>query len=352
MDIFGITLWLAAVTCIFVAKRLHIVVRARLGQGHWFVSLAAVVSVVLLLLWPATAVLFMRDGIASVAGWVGMSAYLLLSAAVVLAVGPRADGRPILKRFEAQTRATRSAATGGNLLQVFAALAIGTGMVTVTPAPARASGIPVVDVANLQQQIMQYTQMIEQLRQMEAQLSQAKAQYEAMTGGRDMENLLRDVRYDQVPSNWQETLAMMEGGGQVGSLARSIREDTRRIDIDLLDTMDESLRTTTMDFGDSAAMEQAVAAVAYDSAANRVQRLQSLMDAIPSATDVKAIGDLQARIQVEQAVLQNEVVRMQAFASLTDAQRAIEAQQVRESLLRANSGTEVLPPAPSWVRDR
>lgn len=167
-----------------------------------------------------------------------------------------------------------------------------------------------------------------------------------------MENLLRDVRYDQVPSNWQETLAMMEGGGQVGSLARSIREDARRIDIGLLDTMDESLRTTTMDFGDSAAMEQAVAAVAYDSAANRVQRLQSLMGAIPSATDVKAIGDLQARIQVEQAVLQNEMVRMQAFASLTNTQRAIEAQQVRESLLRANSGTEVLPPAPTWVRDR
>lgn len=352
MEIFGITLWLAAVTCIFVAKRLHIVVRARLGQGHWFVSLAAVASAVLLLLWPATAVFFMRDGVASLAGWVCASAYVMLSAAVVLAVGPRADGRPVIKRFEANTNTAGSGATSNKLLQAFVAVAIGTGMVAVTPAPAHASGIPVVDVANLQQQIMQYTQMIEQLRQLEAQLSQAKAQYEALTGGRGMENLLRDVRYDQVPSNWQETLAMMEGGGQVGSLARSIREDTRRIDIDLLNTMDESLRTTTIDFGDSAAMEQAVAAVAYDSAAQRVQRLQSLMDAIPSATDVKAIGDLQARIQVEQAVLQNEVVRMQAFASLTDAQRAIEAQQVRESLLRANSGTEVLPPAPTWVRDR
>src|SRR5690606_16197255 len=78
--------------------------------------------------------------------------------------------------------ATRNTAMKSKALTLSIALgltAIG-GVVCTTPV--RASGIPVLDVANLMNAIQQYTQMVEQLAQLQAQLQQARQQYESLTG--------------------------------------------------------------------------------------------------------------------------------------------------------------------------
>ena len=59
--------------------------------------------------------------------------------------------------------------------------------------PADATGFPVIDAANLANAIQQSTQMVEQLAQLKAQLDQAKQQYESLTGGRGMGNLVRST---------------------------------------------------------------------------------------------------------------------------------------------------------------
>lgn len=208
--------------------------------------------------------------------------------------------------------------------------------------PAKAQGIPVYDNANLVQQLQQISHMVTQIENLRAQLDQAKQQYEALTGGRGMENLVRDVNYNSIPTSWQETLAMMEGGGQISDLARSIKDDARKIDTALLDRLSADVREVHEAKFNSASNTLAAAGTAYDTASERFERLQGLMDAIPQATDLKAIADLQARIQVEQVMLQNEAIKMQAFAQAAAAQERIEEHQSAELSLDRPTGRQQL----------
>lgn len=208
---------------------------------------------------------------------------------------------------------------------------------SVSP-PAHAGGIPVIDVSNLMQAIQQYQQMVQQLEQLKAQLEQAKRQYEALTGGRGMESLLSGENREVIPTSWQETLAIMQGGGQISDLARSIKDQASKVDTATLDRLAPEIRSMTETYANTAASEQAAAGTAYDNASQRFRRLQALMDAIPRATDLKAIEDLQARIQVEQLMLQNETIKMQALAQAAHAQQRIENQQMREMAIDRPSG--------------
>lgn len=232
-------------------------------------------------------------------------------------------------------------------LTLATALALGLGAPAVW-----ASGIPVVDVAAIAEAIKQYQQMVEQLATLNSQLNQAKQQYESMTGGRGMENLLANETRNAVPASWQESLAMMEGSGEISNLARSIRDQASRVDTATLDQLAPELREMHASLGNSAASEQAVAGTSYDHASQRFARLQQLMDAIPAATDMKAIADLQARVQVEQLMLQNEAIKMQSLAQVAVSQQRIENQQQRDLLLKANAGTEAYPALTPWVRRR
>ncbi|WP_275041961.1 type IV secretion system protein [Xanthomonas euvesicatoria] len=102
---------------------------------------------------------------------------------------------------------------------------------------------------------------------------------------------------------------------------------------------------TSEGFANSAASSQAAAGKVYDNAAGRFSRLQALMDAIPQATDLKAVADLQARIGVEQTMLQNETIQMIAMQQAASSQQAIQQQQVRESMLDKPSSGSNLPSA-------
>lgn len=218
---------------------------------------------------------------------------------------------------------------------VFVALAVSG---TTMPLPANAQGIPVIDVSSIIQQIQQVQHMVTQIETLRSQLDQAKAQYEALTGGRGFESLARGTDYNQIPTSWQETLAMMDGGGNISGLARSIRDQASLIDTGLLDQVDAITRGMHDSNFDSAASHLANAGEAYDSAATRFTRLQQLMDAIPQAQDMKGIADLQTRIQAEQLMLQNQHIQLQAMAQAADAQRAIEDHQAAELGVRKPVG--------------
>lgn len=216
-------------------------------------------------------------------------------------------------------------------------LALGTGL--ATPPPAAATGIPVVDVAAIAQMIEQYGQMVQQLEQLKAQLDQAKQAYAAITGGRGMENLLRNENRNVIPSSWQETLAQMQGGGAISGLAKSIKENAG-LEASRVANLDDATRKLFDQATNSSASWQANAGQAYDNASQRFSRLQGLMDAIGTASDAKAIADLTARIGVEQVMLQNEAIKMQGLAQ---AKQAIQQQQIAQQLANENSGTDMPP---------
>lgn len=219
------------------------------------------------------------------------------------------------------------------------ALALG---VSMTPGQVMASGVPTVDVAAIAQMLQQFQVLQDQLKNMEGQLQQAQQQTNAMTGTRGMQNKARgDNEY--IPTNWQETLAQMNGG-QIGDLAKSIKSNASRVDSKLLDQLLPSdTASTSNSFANSAASAQASAGQAYELSGQRMSRLQKLMDEIATATDAKAIADLQARISVEQAMLQNETIKMQALAQSASAQQSIQQQQMREMSLDRASSNNNLP---------
>lgn len=190
---------------------------------------------------------------------------------------------------------------------------------------ANATGIPVIDAANLQQTIAQYTNMVKQLTELQNQLKQAKQQYESITGARGMGNLSRSESY--IPKNWQETLAIMDGGGELGGLADQIRESASQLDKEFFVDVDGVVKEGFQRSLNSAASGQALNAKVYDSSQDRVQRLNDLANKVDTAQDLKAVSDLQARIAVENGMLMNELIKLQSMNGMVENQRRVAAQK-------------------------
>ena len=68
----------------------------------------------------------------------------------------------------------------------------------------------------------------------------------------------------------------------------------------------------------------------YDAASQRIDALEELRTRISSATDAKEVLDLSARLQAEQALLQNDVLRMQGLAMIQQARMDMDGQRERE----------------------
>lgn len=212
------------------------------------------------------------------------------------------------------------------------ALSIAFGVATISGitsiAPAYASGIPVIDAANLANAIQQYTQMVEQLAQLKAQLEQAKQQYESLTGGRGMGSLARST--GAIPKNWQETLASMKNG-ELGDLSREIRQSASLLDEDFFADVDQAIKDSLDQSMAAHTDQQAVNQSFYDTATQRAKKMEQLANQVDSASDMKAISDLQARINIEQVQLTNELIKLQSLNTIAQQQRETRAQQQQQA---------------------
>ena len=95
------------------------------------------------------------------------------------------------------------------------------------------------------------------------------------------------------------------------------------------------------------ALQQALAQQALANASNRFAALQSLIDAIGTATDQKGILDLQARINAELGMLQNEQTKLLVLNQATHAQEALARQQQWEQIIAGHgSFASRFQPAP------
>jgi type IV secretion system protein VirB5 len=199
----------------------------------------------------------------------------------------------------------------------------------VTPtAPVYASGIPVIDVAHIAETVMQYQEMIKQLETLNSQLNQAKQQYESLTGSRGLGNLARST--GAIPKNWQETLASMQNG-ELGQLSKQIRESASLLDEDFFAEVDEAIKGNLDESMAAYTDQQALNQSFYDTATSRAQKMESLANQIDSASDMKAISDLQARVAVEQAQLTNELIKIQSLNQIAQQKRETRAQQQQQA---------------------
>lgn len=195
-----------------------------------------------------------------------------------------------------------------------------------------ASGIPVLDVAALENAILMY-------KQLQQQYEQVQKQYDSLNGSRGMAALLGKPELRKyLPNEWKDVYTKVKNGDYSGisEATKSAKEENKVITDDEWEKLPpgKSMRIDKM--RDSAAMSKGFAEESYKHSGERIQRLQEMIDSIDESTDPKAIMDLQASIQAEQAMLQNENMRIQLLAQLQEAEAKLEAQQSRERFLKTS----------------
>ena len=190
------------------------------------------------------------------------------------------------------------------------------------PKPAPASGIPVIDIAGLAQSLQQFLQMVEQVNQLKNQVETAKNQLrtaekelQQMSSVRGMAGIIgsaydndMSVAFDDILSN--ANIKAAEDYGLIGETATRYTDQNR-----------------------AAAQWQARSEKFMGQAVDRFTELKKLVDKVNDAPDPKDIMDLQARIQGEEALLQNEMIKVQMMQAQAQAEQAMNNQKNLQGLL-------------------
>jgi type IV secretion system protein VirB5 len=191
-----------------------------------------------------------------------------------------------------------------------------------------AFAIPVTIVGSIpdtlnQVQIM--AQWTKQYQQMVNQINQMKQQYESITGTRGFGQILNNPALrNYLPDQWAgiydkaNTGALPGISGKANSIFSSEGFDShavggRKRQLDVL------------------AANKAMTMQAYDNTLARLNNINALMAKADATMDTKAAADLQNRVASENAMIQNEQIRLNLMAQLqaTEMQLATE-QRARE----------------------
>jgi type IV secretion system protein VirB5 len=219
-------------------------------------------------------------------------------------------------------------------LKVRALLAIATVSI-VAVAPARAQWA-VIDAPAIVQLIQEVQTAAQQLATARNQLLQAQQALQTMTGDRGMEQLLGTTVRNYLPSNWSQVSSVLQGAGGYNALSadtQSIINANAVLSAQRLATLPVSGQQLIQAQRQWGAMQQALAHQALANASSRFAAIQTLVSSIASAADQKGILDLQARINAELGMLQNEQSKNQSLNQSALAQESSLRQQAREQVL-------------------
>lgn len=178
----------------------------------------------------------------------------------------------------------------------------------VVPLSATASGIPVFDggaaAQRTQNFIKQMAEMGKQFNQLKQQYEQQVKQFKAMTGSRNMGNLLKDAVKDQIPSEWS---AVYEGAKNIDYKSVINSKAYQADGADKLLVQNQQLISQV--FADTK---------------KQLANIEKLMSQIDSTQDIKAAADLQNLIAAEQAKIANNQIKLDMFDRLYKQQQEIE----------------------------
>ncbi|HEY2678048.1 MAG TPA: type IV secretion system protein [Steroidobacteraceae bacterium] len=194
----------------------------------------------------------------------------------------------------------------------------------------------VVDAPAIVQLIQEVQTAAQQLATARNQLLQAQQALQTMTGDRGMEQLLGTINRNYLPSNWTQVTAALQGSGGYGTLsadAQSIVNSNAVLSPQQLATLPATGQQLIQAQRQWGAMQQALAHQALANASSRFAAIQTLISSIASAADQKGILDLQARINAELGMLQNEQSKNQLLSQSAQAQASSLNLQAREQVI-------------------
>lgn len=219
---------------------------------------------------------------------------------------------------------------------------------------ARASGIPVIDVANLVQTVQQVmnditeiTNQVQQINNQVQQINQLRSQLNSLNGVRNLGKVFHDLALtNYVPAEVYTFFNDINVSGYSGlsATAKSLRDASL-----IYNCADRSgsARTACQAALAQPYQHKGLLQDAMKAAAGRLSQIQSLMDQINATNDQKSVQEVQARIGAENALLAHEVSQVQMLQGMADSEERIARAQDRERqyqmLARTGKVSDYLP---------
>jgi len=206
----------------------------------------------------------------------------------------------------------------------------------VIASPAAAQGIPVFDSSSYLQALATVQNTTTMITKAEQQITTAENTLTSLQKLTDVNRIATTLLQSQIRNILPDTTidaATLTGGdltriGSLGTLASNIQSRFAMASTgsDADAAYNQALRDSTGPAAATAAFGENTLSVAQA----RMQGLDQLRAQLDSARDPKDVMDLQARIAVEQAQLQNDAIKMQAIqmAQESEASMAASAAQV------------------------
>ena len=208
-------------------------------------------------------------------------------------------------------------------------------LLTVNVWPVYAQGIPVFDPSAFAKQLQQIEQLTQQLATMKQQLSQLESLKGALTGLNNMGSMSTSLdsygMRQALPNDFGgvEQLLNGNGSGTYGTLSQGFVNNNARYTPPGDTYYEQAVRDAQV----SNAGEQTLGQSMYDAASKRMDGISQLRDQISQSSDVKNTLDLSARLQVELAYLQLDMLRMQSLQMVQTANEKVQREQDKEQAL-------------------
>jgi type IV secretion system protein VirB5 len=209
----------------------------------------------------------------------------------------------------------------------------------LTGGPAVQAQVIVHDPTSYAQMVEEARTALEQLRALQAQVEQAEALFESLNELSDVNALARELGLPEVRSPLPDLEALRAAAdgdlsalGTLAERADAIRAETRLYTppSDDLSEAEAFYRDSLERAGARTARDLALGEAIGESADRRRDGLETLRGALDTAPSARAVLDLEARLSAEQALIQNEQVRLQGLALTQAAEARLEEQRRRE----------------------
>ncbi len=199
---------------------------------------------------------------------------------------------------------------------------------------ANSSGIPVVDMANLVQSMLQALAWIQQFQQMQQQILQADQQIHAIMGSRNMGSLMNNLTLaGVVPSDVNAVYHAIRSGGVQGMTAAAQIIRHNRMIYNCEGKTGDALRIC-QNMLNQTPQSQAYYANTYQMLLGRMQQIRALTTRINQTEDEKGILELNGRIAAEQAQVSNDTNRILTMKSMIEAEEKAAQQEQQERVLK------------------
>ena len=194
----------------------------------------------------------------------------------------------------------------------------------------QAQGIPVMDIANLIQTLLQVLNDVTKISNQVQQITQLENQLKSLNGMRNLGDVFNNpLLRNYIPADAYALVNAVDTSGYSGlnATAKSLRDVGMVYNcMDLTGSARTSCQATLA----APYQQKGLLQDAMKSASGRLSQIQSLMGQINATGDQKAVQEIQARIGAENALLAHETSQIQMLQGMADSEERIARSRERE----------------------